>query len=112
MKYIEVATHHNTTIVETADLKTHLRITFNDDDTYIAGLEKAAVHRLEKFTNLYLISTTIKQYGFEFSDLETLFKGPHFESSPISVYQYNNSAWLDVSNKCKIITESLPMRVK
>ena len=34
MKYLEVVTYHATQIVSTADLKTHLRITFSDDDAY------------------------------------------------------------------------------
>lgn len=66
MKYLEIPDHHATTIVSTDDLKTHLRITFNDDDTYISLLEKAAVHRLEEFTNLLLIRTVVKQYGLNF----------------------------------------------
>ena len=111
MKYLQIVDHHATTIVSTDDLKTHLRITYTDDDTYIAGLEKAAVHRLEEFTNLLLINTTIIQYGFEFSDLETLFKGPYYTGSSAVVSSYVNSAWLDITNKCEIITASLPMRI-
>jgi len=86
MKYLEVKTYHDTQIVSTADLKTHLRITFTDEDTYIAGLEKAAVNMVEEFCNIYLNPTTLIQYGNAFSDLTILYKSPVGNTTPVVKY--------------------------
>tara|TARA_R100001594_G_scaffold94682_2_gene128926 strand:+ start:1837 stop:2409 length:573 start_codon:yes stop_codon:yes gene_type:complete len=96
MKFLEVTSHHDTQIVSTADLKTHLRITFSDDDTYIAGLEKAAVHRIEEFTNTYLLETTLRQYGNRFSDLNILYKSPMKADSTTIDYR-SSSAWVTLA---------------
>ena len=82
MKYFEIKDYHNTQIISTSELKEHLRITFNDDDNYIVDLEKAAVRRLEEFTNLFLLGTTGIQYGNTFKDLEILFKSPLYNIKP------------------------------
>jgi len=112
MKYLDVTTYHDTQIVSTADLKEHLRITFSDDDTYIASLEKAAVRRLEEYTNLLLLNSTVRQYGFEFSDLEVLFKGPYYPEGITKVYSYIGGSWVLISaSDIEFITKSLPMRV-
>ena len=76
MKYLTIETYHNTPIVSTADLKTHLRITFTDDDSYIKMLERAAVRMVEEYTNRFLLPTECTQFGNCFSDLEILFKSP------------------------------------
>tara|TARA_R110000744_G_scaffold319446_3_gene425748 strand:+ start:1061 stop:1636 length:576 start_codon:yes stop_codon:yes gene_type:complete len=86
MKYLEVKTYHNATIVSTADLKTHLRITFSDDDAYIASLGKAAVNMIEEYCNIYLNPTVVVQYGNRFSDLTILYKSPNTSVSPIVKY--------------------------
>jgi len=93
MKYLEVTSYHKTQIVSTADLKTHLRITFSDDDTYIDELELAAVRRLEEFTNRFLLETTVTQYGNKFSDLEILFKSP-VQAGSERVSSFTDGAWL------------------
>lgn len=93
MRYLEEVTHHNTQIVSTADLKTHLRITFSDDDSYIAALEKAAVHRIEEYTNLFLLTSEVVQYGEKFSDLNILYKSP--VQSGGAVYYKKNGAWVE-----------------
>jgi uncharacterized phiE125 gp8 family phage protein len=95
MKYLEVTTAHSTTIVSTADLKTHLRITFTDDDDYIAMLEGAAVRMVEEYTNTYLATTSLIQYGTRFSDLKILYKSPvsnTVEHLPTVSY-YSGGAW-------------------
>lgn len=92
MKYLEILSYHNTQIVSTADLKTHLKITFSDEDDYIALLEKAAVRRIEEFLNNFLLSTQLVQYGANFSDLEILFKGPGL-TEEITVSYKDNGNW-------------------
>tara|TARA_R100001480_G_C4658430_1_gene171844 strand:+ start:55 stop:633 length:579 start_codon:yes stop_codon:yes gene_type:complete len=92
MKYLEISTYHDTQIVSTADLKTHLKITFDDEDSYIASLEKAAVRRIEEFLNNFLLSTQLIQYGETFADLNILFKGPGL-TEEISVSYKRNGSW-------------------
>ena len=94
MKYLEVVSHHNTQIVSTADLKEHLRITFSDDDNYIEGLEKAAVHRIEEFCNIYLMETSLIQYGFNINDVSILYKSPIAGVSIPALYVYQSGAWV------------------
>jgi uncharacterized phiE125 gp8 family phage protein len=95
MKYLEVVTPHEVTVVSTADLKTHLRITFSDDDTYIAACEAAAVRMVEEYTNLYLGTTSLVQYGNSFSDLKILYKSPvsNTVSHLPTVSYYSGAAW-------------------
>lgn len=92
MKYLEVYTYHDTQIVPTSDLKTHLRVTFSEDDSYIASLEKAAVQMIEEFCNLYLLETVLIQYGNSFNDLNTLFKSPA-KSDSGTVHYKSGGAW-------------------
>jgi|TARA_R110000744_G_scaffold215564_2_gene334364 uncharacterized phiE125 gp8 family phage protein len=95
MKYYELLSHHNLQIVTTSELKTHLRITFNDDDNYIVDLEKAAVRMVEEFTNLFLLRTNGEQYGNTFNDLKILFKSPLMEDAATSrVSYYQNGGWI------------------
>lgn len=91
MKYLEIASYHNTQIVSTAVLKQHLRITFNDDDSYIVALESAAVRSIEEFLNMFLLETDLVQYGNRFSDLNILYKSPALGSTHIVKYMSNGS---------------------
>lgn len=96
MKYFELTDYHNTQIISTAELKSHLRITFSDDDLYISELEKAAVRRIEEFTNLFLGPTVGKQYGNTFEDLKILFKSPQLATPDFinKIYYFQNGAWV------------------
>ena len=95
IKYLEVSSYHNNQIVSTADLKTHLRITFSDDDDYLVALEGAAVRMVEEYTNLYLNRTTVIQYATNFSGLTILFKSPASDEDHTLKYQ-TGSAWVTV----------------
>jgi uncharacterized phiE125 gp8 family phage protein len=92
MKYLDVTSYHGTQIVSTADLKTHCRISTSEDDTYLEALESAAVRTLEEYTNLFLLTTTCKQYGNSFEDLNILFKSP-VQGEWGNVYYRKNDAW-------------------
>lgn len=95
MKYFNLVSHHNQQIITVAELKTHLRITFNDDDIYIQELEKAAVRMIEEFANLFLRRTSGVQYGNCFSDLNILFKSPqHGPDYRADVSYYKNGVWV------------------
>ena len=112
MKYLEVLLHHNTQIVSTSDLKNHLRITFADDDNYIQDLEKAAVQRLEEFTNLFLLPTNCVQYGNTFNDLNILYKSPITPESISKVYYFQNDVWNIVTpSQVEFVEKMKPARV-
>tara|TARA_R110001583_G_scaffold41335_2_gene131592 strand:+ start:3680 stop:4276 length:597 start_codon:yes stop_codon:yes gene_type:complete len=119
MKYLEVVTHHNTQIVSTADLKEHLRITFTDDDNYIEGLEKAAVHRIEEFCNIFMLDTALIQYGFTINDLNILYKSPLLSAdssaTPVieapRVQAYVTGAWTTQTTGIEFIERIKPPRV-
>lgn len=55
---IELDTAAGAVALSTADAKTHMRVTFNDDDTYIASLVKAATKQLQRDTGRALITQT------------------------------------------------------
>ena len=98
MKYLTIESYHNTQIVSTADLKTHLRITFTDDDSYIKMLERAAVRMVEEYTNRFLLPTECTQFGNCFSDLEILFKSPcDGDIDPVVSYRKDGS-WSVISH--------------
>jgi uncharacterized phiE125 gp8 family phage protein len=110
MKYLEVVSHHNTQIVSTADLKEHLRITFSDDDNYIEGLEKAAVHRIEEFCNTYLLDTSLVQYGFDINDVSILFKSPIARGTTPVLSIYQSASWV-AQTGVEFITQAKPPRM-
>ena len=111
MKYLEVVTYHATQIVSTADLKTHLRITFSDDDAYIAALESAAVGMVEEYTNRYMLETTVNQYGNKFSDLEILFKSP-VKKSGWRAYYRKDDLWIVIdAEDIEVVYAISPSRV-
>ena len=114
MKYYELLSYHNQQIITTDELKTHLRITFNDDDNYIVDLEKAAVRMVEEFTNLFLLPTTGKQYGNTFNDLEILFKGPQYADPAFvnKVHYYQGGAWVLLpQNQMEFVGAIQPARI-
>ena len=111
MKYLEITTPNTTQIVSTSDLKEHLRITFNNDDSYIAALESAAVKTVENYCNIFLLETQLTQYGFSFSDVQILFKSPITGGSATrTLYVYSNGGWVSQTG-IEFITDSKPPRL-
>tara|TARA_R100000655_G_scaffold70678_4_gene108963 strand:+ start:1002 stop:1571 length:570 start_codon:yes stop_codon:yes gene_type:complete len=110
MKYLQISTPNTTQVVSTADLKTHLRITFSNDDTYIETLAMAAQQTLEKFCNIFLLETECNQYGFEISDLEILFKSPILSTFTPVLYVNQSASWVAQSG-VEFITNSKPARM-
>ena len=110
MKYLEVVAYHDTQVVSTANLKTHLRITFSDDDDYIAALEKAAVQRIEEFCNIFLLDTSLRQYGNKFSDLNILFKSPITDGT-FAVKYKSGGSWVDFGSSCELVQHIKPPRL-
>lgn len=106
MRYLDVITHHNTQIVSTADLKTHLRITFTDDDSYIDALEKAAVHRIEEYTNRLLLDSVCIQYGNTFADLNIIYKSPMTVDVPVVEY-LSSGSWTTLATGDREIVDKI-----
>lgn len=111
MKYLTIDTYHNTQIVSTTDLKTHLRITFSDDDTYISQLEGAAVRMIEEYTNRFLLPTIVTQFGNTFSDLEILFKSPCDGDIDAVVSYRKDGSWSAIATSdIEYVFDSQPAR--
>lgn len=110
MRYLEVVAYHDTQIVSTDNLKTHLRITFSDDDTYIAALEKAAVQRIEEFCNIFLLETTLRQYGNALKDLNILFKSP-ITNGAYDVKYKKDGSWTTFTSSTQLVQHIKPPRV-
>tara|TARA_R100000458_G_C8226483_1_gene209407 strand:- start:410 stop:982 length:573 start_codon:yes stop_codon:yes gene_type:complete len=112
MKYLEVTSYHGTQIVSTADLKTHCRISTSEDDTYLESLESAAVRTLEEYTNLFLLTTTCKQYGNTFKDLNILFKSPAQSESFEVYYRKDSTTTLSFTDEVDLIHLIKPARIE
>ena len=112
MRYLEIATYHDTQIVSTTELKTHCRISGSEDDDYLVGLEKSAVRIIEEYTNLLLQESLCYQYGNTFYDLNILFKSPALEASEtnFSIHYRKDSAWV-AFNDVALINNIKPPRV-
>tara|TARA_R100001244_G_C5139964_1_gene127658 strand:+ start:311 stop:880 length:570 start_codon:yes stop_codon:yes gene_type:complete len=110
MKYLQISTPNTTQIVSTADLKEHLRITYSDDDSYIASLEIAAKSTVEKFCNIFLLDTNLNQYGFTISDLCILFKSPILSTFTPVLYVNQSASWVAQSG-VEFITKAKPPRM-
>ena len=113
MKYLEILSYHNTQIVSTDELKTHLKITYNDEDNYIGSLEKAAVRSIEEFLNNFLLSTQLVQYGTVFNDLNILYKGPG-ETEEITVSYKSGGSWVswgNANNNIEYVNKANPPRI-
>ena len=110
MKYLEITTPNTTQIVSTSDLKEHLRITFNNDDSYIAALESAAVKTVENYCNIFLLETELTQYGFNFSDVQILFKSEILTGTTPTLSVYSGGAWVSQTG-VEFITASKPPRL-
>ena len=110
MRYLQLDSYHNTQIVSTADLKTHLRITFSEDDTYIDSLETAAVNMIEEFCNIYLLDTSVSQYGFNISDESVLFKSPILSTHTPVLYVNQSASWVAQSG-IEFVTKVKPSRM-
>jgi uncharacterized phiE125 gp8 family phage protein len=90
-KSYEVSSESSVVLLTTAEAKTHLKIDYTDDDTYIDNLISAARLSAEIYTNRYFINTTLIQYGDQWSDLSVLFKSPVGSVTSIQYYDSDNN---------------------
>lgn len=72
-------------MVSTSEAKDHLHVTLDDDDTYIAGLVKAARKWCEHYTRRSFYTQTRKLYLERFPSLSDC-SGPYYEGSILLPY--------------------------
>ena len=71
-----IETPNTSQVVTTDEAKTHLRVDWSDDDTYIASLVMSAQQVVEDFCNIILLETTCKQFGDTWDDIGMLYHSP------------------------------------
>tara|TARA_R110002020_G_scaffold385529_2_gene596454 strand:+ start:523 stop:1104 length:582 start_codon:yes stop_codon:yes gene_type:complete len=108
---LKVNTASTTTIISTADAKTHLKVDVSDDDTLIDNLVAAATQSCEIFTNRYFTDTVVTQYSDKFPEIKLLYKSP--VSSITHIKYYNSSDVLTTWDAANYILDdsSEPARV-
>lgn len=78
--------------ITVAEAKTHLRVTFSDDDTYITALIKVARKYCEQYMNRVLITQTWRQNENSFSDGYIELKvAPVISVTSLKYYDTNNT---------------------
>ena len=90
-----ISTPSTTQIMTTAECKTHLRVDYTDDDTYIASLAMAAQQAFEEYCNIILMSTEVKQVSQFWDDTFELFKSPVQNSGQATI---NWIKYYDINN--------------
>tara|TARA_R110000751_G_scaffold90246_1_gene177258 strand:- start:17035 stop:17640 length:606 start_codon:yes stop_codon:yes gene_type:complete len=91
--YIE--TLSSTSLVTQAEAKTHLRVSQDDDNTYIDNLILVAQQTIENYCNLLLFRTTVIQRGNCWVDVSSLYFSPVKNSGAAAV---THIKYYDVDN--------------
>lgn len=86
---VEVTVAPTNLVVSVSELKTHLRISHTDDDTYLDGVIKASTQFAETYTRRVLPPTTFKAYYDYVQDL-LIPRFPITSITNIQYYDYNN----------------------
>ena len=89
-RYAYIATPNTNSIVTTAECKTHLRVDYSDDDTYIANLALAAKETIEDYTNRKLFATNVIQYCDTWNDAYLLYFSPISDITRVEYYNTSN----------------------
>ena len=87
---IKVSVAPTDLVVTVDELKTHLRVSHSDDDTYIQSVIKAATQFVEQYTRQVLPETTFIAYYDYVSDLE-ITRYPISSITSIQYYDSSNS---------------------
>ena len=80
-----IASRNTTPINSLNEAKTHLRVDFTDDDTYITSLCLAAKQTIENYCNLMLLETTIILYCDSWADSKEVYFSPSLNTGDASV---------------------------
>lgn len=110
MKYLDVIQRNPDDVVSLAQLKEHLKITFSNDDSYIQDLGLAAQQRLEDFCNIFILETSLVQYGNTFNDLNILYKSPLLNDT-FAVKYKSGGAWVDFTSSSELVWKLKPSRI-
>lgn len=97
-------------VVSVSELKTHLRVTHSDDDTYIEGVIKAAQQLAERHCYLTLPQATFKAYYDEVDDLE-ITRHPVQSITSIQYYNFSDVLTTISSDNYKTDLNDFPARV-
>lgn len=80
-----ISTPSTVQIITTAEAKTHLRVDFNDDDSYIDSLILAAQDVIENYCNIKIMNVEITQYCDYWQDTFQLYFSPVQNSGKASI---------------------------
>ncbi len=93
--------------VSLSEAKTHLRVTIDDDDTYITALIKAARQYVENYLSRALITQTWKLYLDYFPD-EIVIPRPPFQSATITYVDTDGATQTATGTIYTVDTDSEP----
>ena len=85
-RFQTISAANTTASLTTAEAKTHLRIDFSNDDTYIDNLVRVAEATCEKYTNRYFLDTTVIQHCDTWEETKILYSSPVSAVSSIKYY--------------------------
>tara|TARA_R110002020_G_scaffold58135_4_gene159575 strand:+ start:285 stop:860 length:576 start_codon:yes stop_codon:yes gene_type:complete len=111
MRSLSVITAATTDILTLAEAKAHLKVDTTADDTLITTLIKSATQSAEQFTNMYFITTDVKQYCDTWTDVQTLYKSPVQSINVIKYYDNDNTLQTLASSVYLLDDKSKPARV-
>lgn len=111
MRSLTVITAAATDILTLAEAKAHLKVDTTADDTLITTLIKAATQSAEEFTNMYFITTEVKQYCDTWTDTQRLYKSPVQTINNIKYYDNDNVLQTLASSVYLLDKESEPARL-
>ena len=97
-------------VVSVAELKTHLRVSHTDDDTYLQGVIKAAVKFVESYTRMVLPQTTFAAYYDKVDDL-WITRTPIQSITSIQYYDYSDTLQTISTNDYYTDLNDFPARV-
>lgn len=111
IKSLVVVTASTAAIVPTSELKTHLRVTTSDDDSYIADLGLAAKEVAEEYCNRYFLATTVETYLDEWYSQVDLYKSPLKSITHVKYYDTNNTLQTLAASNYNVDISSMPGRL-
>lgn len=98
MRSYKVITANPTLLIELTEVKSHLKVDVDADDSLITNLIKAATSSCQEYTNRFFLSTELKQYSNSWDGISELFKSPVSSITAIKYYDnLNNQITLDAS---------------
>lgn len=95
-----------------SELKEHLKVDVDVDDTFIKNLGRAATSSCEEYTNRFFLKTKIEQYSDSWSGVSELLKSPvQTDSFSIRYYDKNDTVQTLATTEYFLDNISMPARV-